>query len=158
MMWWVLVLLGGSISCSPVPHGFSSDPSAAFYPQPFSNLYWSTGGLSPDDAAVAVQTPVKQQLTLQPGAAPEPQLAAYSPIAQGPESPVQAPEEEVPEPGEEAEEPVFSDVSNLEPVYSFKSRSRYQRGRAVFAETTYIPGPPPAVPAYPSSPVKSQEK
>lgn len=39
-------------------------------------------------------------------------------------------------------EPVFSDVSYLTPVYSFGSRSRYQRGRAVFAQTRYIPGEP----------------
>lgn len=48
--------------------------------------------------------------------------------------------------GEEISEPVFSDVSDLEPVYSFSSRSKYQRGRAVFAQTRYTPGesvPPP---------------
>lgn len=39
-------------------------------------------------------------------------------------------------------EPVFSDVSDLEPVYSFSSRSSYQRGRAVFAQTRYTPGEP----------------
>lgn len=47
---------------------------------------------------------------------------------------------------DEDPEPVFSDVSDLEPVYSFSSRSRYQRGRAVFAQTRYTPGelvPPP---------------
>lgn len=35
--------------------------------------------------------------------------------------------------------PVFSDLSNLEPVYTTGSRSRYQRGRAVFAQTRYTP-------------------
>lgn len=44
--------------------------------------------------------------------------------------------------GGENPEPVFSDVSDLEPVYSFSSRSRYQRGRAVFAQTRYTPGEP----------------
>lgn len=39
-------------------------------------------------------------------------------------------------------EPVFSDVSDLEPVFSFSSRSRYQRGRAMFAQTRYTPGEP----------------
>ncbi|XP_031723912.1 uncharacterized protein LOC116394761 [Anarrhichthys ocellatus] len=43
---------------------------------------------------------------------------------------------------EEIPEPIFSDVSDLEPVYSFSSRSRYQRGRAVFAQTRYNPGKP----------------
>ncbi|KAK9517309.1 hypothetical protein VZT92_025192 [Zoarces viviparus] len=43
---------------------------------------------------------------------------------------------------EEIPEPVFSDVSDLEPVYSFSSRSRYQRGRAVLAQTRYNPGKP----------------
>ncbi|XP_073328588.1 uncharacterized protein [Pagrus major] len=42
--------------------------------------------------------------------------------------------------GSEIPEPVFSDVSDLEPVYSFSSRSNYQRGRAVFAQTRYTPG------------------
>ncbi|KAK5850074.1 hypothetical protein PBY51_014356 [Eleginops maclovinus] len=44
--------------------------------------------------------------------------------------------------GEEEPEPVFSDVSGLEPVYSFSSRSRYQRGRSIVAHTRYIPGQP----------------
>ncbi|XP_036943462.1 uncharacterized protein LOC119013238 [Acanthopagrus latus] len=44
--------------------------------------------------------------------------------------------------GEEILEPVFSDVSDLEPVYSFSSRSNYQRGRAVFAQTRYTPEEP----------------
>ncbi|XP_071346643.1 uncharacterized protein [Trachinotus anak] len=50
--------------------------------------------------------------------------------------------------GAENPEPVFSDVSDLEPVYSFSSRSSYQRGRSVFAQTRYIPGElaPPAMP------------
>ena len=46
--------------------------------------------------------------------------------------------------GEEILEPVFSDVSDLEPVYSFSSRSNYQRGRAIFAQTHYSPGEPVA--------------
>lgn len=48
----------------------------------------------------------------------------------------------------ESPEPVFSDVSDLEPVSSFSSRSRYQRGRAVYSQTTYTPGEvlPPDVP------------
>ncbi|XP_040894442.1 prisilkin-39-like isoform X2 [Toxotes jaculatrix] len=52
--------------------------------------------------------------------------------------------------GVEAPEPVFSDVSDLEPVYSFGSRSSYQRGRSVFAQTSYIPGEPvlPPMPVY----------
>ncbi|XP_042352543.1 uncharacterized protein LOC121950570 [Plectropomus leopardus] len=44
--------------------------------------------------------------------------------------------------GAEDPEPVFSDVSDLEPVFSFSSRSSYQRGRAVFAQTRYTPGEP----------------
>ncbi|XP_068579873.1 uncharacterized protein [Cebidichthys violaceus] len=43
---------------------------------------------------------------------------------------------------DEIPEPVFSDVSDLEPVYSFSSRSSYQRGRAVIAQTRYNPGKP----------------
>ncbi|XP_065812776.1 uncharacterized protein [Labrus bergylta] len=49
-----------------------------------------------------------------------------------------------------APQPVFSDVSDLEPVYSFSSRSRYQRGRATFVQTHYSPGDPviPPMPVY----------
>ena len=50
---------------------------------------------------------------------------------------------------DENPQPVFSDVSDLEPVYAFSSRSSYQRGRALFAQTRYIPGPP----VYPPMPV-----
>lgn len=39
----------------------------------------------------------------------------------------------------EENKPVFSDVSGLEPVYTTGSRSRYQRGRSVFAQTRYTP-------------------
>ncbi len=51
--------------------------------------------------------------------------------------------------GDENPEPVFSDVSDLEPVFSFSSRSSYQRGRALFAQTRYTPGGPvpPIMPA-----------
>lgn len=48
-----------------------------------------------------------------------------------------------------AQEPFFTDLSALMPVYTSSSRSRYQRGRAVFAQTRYIPGDP----VYPSMPV-----
>lgn len=54
-------------------------------------------------------------------------------------------------PGSDAErlEPFFTDTSGLTPVYTSGSRSRYQRGRAVFAQTRYIPGES----VYPSDPV-----
>ncbi|KAM7413866.1 hypothetical protein PAMA_018928 [Pampus argenteus] len=45
-------------------------------------------------------------------------------------------------PGDDSPELVFSDVSFLEPVYSANSRSRYQRGRRVFAQTRYTPVEP----------------
>lgn len=41
--------------------------------------------------------------------------------------------------GVDMDEPVFSDVSDLEPLFSISSRSRYQRGRAVFAQSRYTP-------------------
>ncbi|XP_047195875.1 uncharacterized protein LOC118109499 isoform X2 [Hippoglossus stenolepis] len=46
---------------------------------------------------------------------------------------------------------VFSDVSDLEPVYSFSSRSKYLRGRAVFSQSRYTPGEPAALPPLPMS-------
>ncbi|XP_077943180.1 uncharacterized protein LOC144386326 isoform X1 [Gasterosteus aculeatus] len=63
---------------------------------------------------------------------------------------------------EEASKPVFSDVSDLEPVYSFKSRSRYNNGRRQFTQTLYIPGevlfPPMPLPANsPGQPVKDSQ-
>lgn len=48
-------------------------------------------------------------------------------------------------------EPFFTDSSALMPVYTSSSRSRYQRGRAVFAQTRYTPGDP----FYASMPVYS---
>lgn len=45
--------------------------------------------------------------------------------------------------------PFFTDLSALTPIYASSSRSRYHRGRAVFAQTHYIPGDP----VYPSMPV-----
>ncbi|XP_055078197.1 SR-related and CTD-associated factor 4-like [Periophthalmus magnuspinnatus] len=36
----------------------------------------------------------------------------------------------------------FSDVSGLYPVYSVRSRSRYQNGRSAFGQSHYIPGRP----------------
>ncbi|KAJ3587137.1 hypothetical protein NHX12_013527 [Muraenolepis orangiensis] len=42
---------------------------------------------------------------------------------------------------EDVEEgPVWSDVSDLEPVYSFSSKSSYQHGRHVSIRTSYTPG------------------
>lgn len=48
----------------------------------------------------------------------------------------------------EDQEAFFTDLSALTPVYVSSSRSRYQRGRAVYAQTHYIPGDP----VYPSMP------
>lgn len=49
----------------------------------------------------------------------------------------------------EENKPVFSDVSGLEPVYTTGSRSRYQRGRAVFAQTRYTPTESVGLPLFP---------
>ncbi|KAL7391039.1 hypothetical protein ABVT39_003281 [Epinephelus coioides] len=64
---------------------------------------------------------------------------------------------------EESSEPVLSDVSDLEPVYSFRSRSSYQHGRAAFSQTRYTPGevlfpPLPAVQNSPQQPIKASSK
>ena len=64
----------------------------------------------------------------------------YYPVPEGySEELVPAMEEETPE---EEEEPVLSDVSDLDPVYHFSSRSRYQQGRQAFFLTRYNPGEP----------------
>ncbi|KAG7263834.1 hypothetical protein CRUP_003843 [Coryphaenoides rupestris] len=46
--------------------------------------------------------------------------------------------------GEEEEGPVLSSVADLEPVYSFSSRSGYRHGRRVYSQTSYTPGEPTA--------------
>ncbi|XP_028304141.1 uncharacterized protein LOC114464293 [Gouania willdenowi] len=40
------------------------------------------------------------------------------------------------------DEPFFTDLSNLEPVYDYKSKSRYQTGRVVYYQTRYNPTEP----------------
>ncbi|XP_059925628.1 uncharacterized protein LOC132470776 isoform X1 [Gadus macrocephalus] len=63
----------------------------------------------------------------------------YYPVPEGySEELVPSMEEETPE----EEEPVLSDVSDLDPVYHFSSRSRYQQGRRAFFLTRYNPGEP----------------
>ncbi|CAL8383244.1 unnamed protein product [Boreogadus saida] len=63
----------------------------------------------------------------------------YYPVPEGySEELVPSMEEEAPE----EEEPVLSDVSDLDPVYHFSSRSRYQQGRQAFFLTRYNPGEP----------------
>ncbi|XP_030231284.1 uncharacterized protein LOC115557544 [Gadus morhua] len=63
----------------------------------------------------------------------------YYPVPEGySEELVRSMEEETPE----EEEPVLSDVSDLDPVYHFSSRSRYQQGRQAFFLTRYNPGEP----------------
>ncbi|GAA6230474.1 uncharacterized protein LOC108902264 [Lates japonicus] len=68
---------------------------------------------------------------------------------------------------EETPEPIFSDTSALEPVYSYSSRSAYQQGRLMFAQTRYTPGEPvPPMPlsrrisktSRPSGPAKTPAK
>ncbi|XP_059925627.1 uncharacterized protein LOC132470775 [Gadus macrocephalus] len=63
----------------------------------------------------------------------------YYPVPEG-YSEEQVPSMEVETP--EVEEPVLSDVSDLDPVYHFSSRSRYQQGRRAFFLTRYNPGEP----------------
>ncbi|XP_059193879.1 uncharacterized protein LOC131975272 [Centropristis striata] len=47
---------------------------------------------------------------------------------------------------DQSSEAVLSDMSDLEPVYSFRSRSGYQLGRASVSQTRYIPGEGPLPP------------
>lgn len=53
----------------------------------------------------------------------------------------------------------FTDSSALMPVYTSSSRSRYQRGRALFAQTRYTPGDPfyPVMPVIYSYSQRSEE-
>ncbi|KAM3609518.1 uncharacterized protein V6R79_016241 [Siganus canaliculatus] len=130
---WVACLLFGSISCVPVrkDYGSNSGSNYALYPgyyggnrqafdqsQPQPGSYYSklsqygpSSGYSSDSSANAGYA--------SNDAAPDESNVGYG----GPHP-----------------APVFSDVSDLEPVYSFSSRSRYLRGRAVYAESRYTPG------------------
>ncbi|KAG7263837.1 hypothetical protein CRUP_003846 [Coryphaenoides rupestris] len=61
---------------------------------------------------------------------------------------------------EEEEGPVLSSVADLEPVYSFSSRSGYQHGRRVYSQTSYTPGEPASdyEPVYQGGPGKGSPK
>lgn len=51
--------------------------------------------------------------------------------------------------GVEVAEPIFSDVSYLNPVYNFRSISKYNNGRVLFFRTTYNPAEPAVPPVMP---------
>ncbi|XP_034398091.1 circumsporozoite protein-like [Cyclopterus lumpus] len=64
---------------------------------------------------------------------------------------------------DERPQPVFSNMSNMEPVYTFRSRSGYRNGRRHFSKTRYTPGemvfpPRPVVERIPNKPVNASPK
>uniref|UniRef100_A0A3B4WSG5 Uncharacterized protein n=1 Tax=Seriola lalandi dorsalis TaxID=1841481 RepID=A0A3B4WSG5_SERLL len=169
-MFWISCLLIGSISCSPLPKasgyggsapsgsyasppsgydgsaasgtytgGYASSasgydgsaPSGSYtggYASPPSGYYGSapsgsyTGGYASSDSGYAGSSSYGY-------VSPQDEASSESATNTGA--------------GLETPEPVFSDVSDLEPpVYSFSSRSSYQRGRELFAQTRYTPGEP----------------
>ncbi|XP_008309445.1 uncharacterized protein LOC103379620 isoform X2 [Cynoglossus semilaevis] len=131
LMLWLLCLLVGTISSGYVkqqapqmnpPQPWGQGPSS--YPSPGVEVYAAPeeGGYPDEDTSSPYVGPVFSE--------PEVQETTE---------------------GSEEEEPVFSDVSNLEPVFSISSRSSYQRGRAMFSQSRYIPGapaPPPPMPVF----------
>ncbi|XP_019964571.2 uncharacterized protein [Paralichthys olivaceus] len=187
MMFWLLCLMTGSVTCAPVKNAAAdSRPQAADYP------YWvtwmgpdmgSSSSSSSDDGFMMRSQPDPSFVKEAPAQDPFGSAGFYTgyPYAASPyeaaapadnyggvyvnyaeEEPVATQDEDPNAESEavaryyaaEAPEPVFSDVSDLEPVYSFSSRSRYNRGRAVFSQTRYTPGEPPLPPPMPLSRVR----
>uniref|UniRef100_A0AAQ6AM04 Secreted protein n=1 Tax=Amphiprion ocellaris TaxID=80972 RepID=A0AAQ6AM04_AMPOC len=129
---WISCLLIGSISCLPVKDtGPSTDPVWSPY-RP--SWYPGTGGsdqASDQSAGAAGYVGGDWFHTGQVGGSQGSQVSTGDPTDDG-------------------DEPFFSDTSDLDKVYAFSSRSRYQRGRAMFAQTRYTPTEPlfPPVPIF----------
>ncbi|XP_028286010.1 uncharacterized protein LOC114451533 isoform X2 [Parambassis ranga] len=159
---WVCCLLVGAISCSPVKKGpgfgVDSDPMRQPY---FSGYVYGETGRS--DSFVPARPMQSPDGAAGPSSSYGSNMAGgeggYENLGAEPEVALDAgqtgyyvwgaPAEEswVPVAGD-PNEPVLSDVSGLEPVYSFGSRSRYQRGRMVYAETSYTPTGPAVPPVF----------
>ncbi|KAL6113890.1 uncharacterized protein ACO6RY_04783 [Pungitius sinensis] len=128
-MLWILCLLICSVTCVPAPKAGYDRPAPA---SELDNSWYGYGGVGSAGPAFYSTSSGSTDR----GSAVFPDAAE-----------------------EEASKPVFSDVSDLEPVYSFKSRSRYNNGRRQFTQTRYIPGevlfPPMPLPGNrPGQPVK----
>uniref|UniRef100_A0A3Q3EM20 Uncharacterized protein n=1 Tax=Labrus bergylta TaxID=56723 RepID=A0A3Q3EM20_9LABR len=157
---WISCLLIGSITCGPIVYCFSSGSgSNNAVPNRPGSYPWSQYYPKPKVAAANPGSYVgygSEVYTVPEVAAYGVPYASYQP--EGSYGSVSAPRDENWNSGSAtdygasvgAPQPVFSDVSDLEPVYSFSSRSRYQRGRATFVQTHYSPGDPviPPMPVY----------
>uniref|UniRef100_A0A3B4TCJ8 Uncharacterized protein n=1 Tax=Seriola dumerili TaxID=41447 RepID=A0A3B4TCJ8_SERDU len=164
-MFWISCLLIGSISCSPVPKASGYDGSApsGSYASPPSGYDSSapsgtyTGGYASSASGYDGSAPSGIYASPASGYGSSAPSGMYtggyassdSGYAGSSSYGFVSPQDEASSgsatntgAGIETPEPVFSDVSDLEPVYSFSSRSSYQRGREVFAQTRYTPGEP----------------
>eukprot|EP00066_Takifugu_rubripes_P030267 XP_011619533.1 PREDICTED: uncharacterized protein LOC105419586 [Takifugu rubripes] len=138
MVLWLSFLLIGCVGSIPVQKGVLP--------------YWSSGNLASSQGSVLKPNYESAERLAQNAASradhyKSPQSAYWGQSFVGnPEYGVKYPHA----PGNnEDQAPVFTDVSALTPVYASRSRSRYQGGRAVYAQTRYIPGDP----VYPSVPL-----
>ncbi|CAL8384010.1 unnamed protein product [Arctogadus glacialis] len=116
---WISCLIGGVFSLPVNAWSDFSTPGSAYPVGQDASVY--TYGRAP-----------KEYFRQEPSAWSKQNIDGYS------EELVRSMEEETPE----EEEPVLSDVSDLDPVYHFSSRSRYQQGRRAFFLTRYNPGEP----------------
>ncbi|XP_053175974.1 prisilkin-39-like [Scomber japonicus] len=135
-MLWISCLLIGSISCVPAGKKYGSgaaDPGwrSVAYNRPVASSYGAA-------------YPASQPSGYDSGA-PHGGYGYGGYASSGSGSAGGASYDFVASSGAENPEPVFSDVSDLEPVYAFSSHSRYQQGRAMYTKTRYTPGEPGSV-------------
>ncbi|KAM3608943.1 uncharacterized protein V6R79_007215 [Siganus canaliculatus] len=157
-VFWISCLLVGSITCSPIIRGYR--PAAVPAGTQFHPMFYASGLASPRSAKSSdLNDPQSSHSSSSGGHDGHtseggsvfnfqyvPRSDSYSGYGSSDDTHARyasydaAPDESNVGHGGQHPAPVFSDVSDLEPVYSFSSRSRYLRGRAVYAESRYTPG------------------
>ncbi|XP_059925629.1 uncharacterized protein LOC132470776 isoform X2 [Gadus macrocephalus] len=128
---WISCLIGGVFSLPVNAWSDFSNPGSAYPVGQDASVY--TYGRAPKEYYKQEPSAWSKNGGMDSGS------DGYYPVPEGySEELVPSMEEETPE----EEEPVLSDVSDLDPVYHFSSRSRYQQGRRAFFLTRYNPGEP----------------
>nr|XP_043873851.1 uncharacterized protein LOC122762738 isoform X1 [Solea senegalensis] len=141
LMLWLSCLLIGSVTCGPVKQ---AAPGSVPQETPYYWGGWMASG--PSSMETAPEDTASDGPKGSTGQVAEDQSSSLGDDSAEEEQAESVVEDTVAsEPEVVYLEPVFSDVSDLQPVYSFSSRSRYQRGKRVFSQTSYIPGPPAPV-------------
>ena len=153
----------GSGSNNPAPSDFRRWTSGSSYPDGSASLSNPTGPYSSGYASNAASGYADSEYS-NAGLGSVGDAVYYS-AAESTDGPDGATESEFTSESsvEEVPEPVFSDVSDLEPVYFYRSRSSYQHGRSSFAQTRYTPGevlypPAPVIQNSPEEPGMTSSK